>query len=280
MRRKPQEISLWSAEGKYRQLMELRNVNENGYAMTMHAHSYYELVFGYSRIPVCHRVGGQVIETDTPFILWRAPYILHSVSTRTKERYERYQIGFHPGVLTEYGGVCALGKLANHWECTIPVDEAVLAELEPLFKRLARVRDSRIPRRIWICALAEILYEVGELIPQTYSETLPVPSYMQELLQYIEAHMGEALTIDALAERFFISRAKLTRDFRTAMRFSLHEYITALRIARAKLWLEEGVPLFLIAERCGYSRESAFARMFRQETGMSPAEWSKTFKGE
>ena len=98
---------------------------------------------------------------------------------------------------------------------------------------------------------------------------------MQELLRYIVEHLDEPLTLDSLAERFYVSRAKLTKDFRTMVNTSLHEYVTDVRLHRAKILLREGVPLPIVSEQCGYALESSFIYMFRTRTGMTPGEYRK-----
>ncbi len=256
-------------------LMTESTDTDHGYTMREHVHQYYELLFNFSPIPLRHTVAGQAHDTDTPFILFRAPYILHATVGLDNQPYTRTSIGFHPHVLTEFGGLCRLGRLANCWECMIPVTSEQLAALEPLLIRLRRVRDPAVPKSVWLGTLATLLWEVSEMAEGAIRHDIEAPSYMQELLRCVVEHAEEELTIDTLAERFFVSRAKLTRDFRAAVQMSLHEYVTAIRLQRAKLLLNEEMPLALIAERCGFGSESAFIYMFRRRTGMTPGEYRR-----
>ena len=62
----------------------------NGYIMrSEHAHHHHEFMFNFSRIPTRHTASGKVRECDSPYILYRAPYTLHSSATLTTEKYRR-----------------------------------------------------------------------------------------------------------------------------------------------------------------------------------------------
>ncbi len=249
----------------------------DGFMMTSeHAHHHHEFMFNFSRIPTRHTAGGKVRECTTPYILYRAPYTLHSSATLTKETYLRYLLAVQPTVLTAYGGICQLGKLKGQTECLIPVNEHQLAILEPLLHRLWWANcDKSIPDRAWIGALAALLVEIDCLVPDDLPPARNMPPYIQDMMYYIMENTGEDLNIDTLSEKYFISRSKLLRDFASATGQPLHRYIIAIRIARAKRWMTEGVPISIVAQRCGYSQESAFIYMFRRETGMTPGEFLK-----
>ena len=262
----------WNSRSEYWQIMASYLKGEQGHHMLEHAHIYYELVVNYSPIPIEHRVNGKVFQTTTPCILWRSPYVLHSVNTN--HSYERFNLGFHPSVLPDLGGHAALGTLARCGAFTLPVDEAVLSELEPLLRRLHLVHENGLPKRVCHGLLNALLYEVSNLVPDSVMQQANV-SYLQELMQYIVEHMHENLTTESLAERFYISRSKLVRDFSASMNRPLHKYITDIRVARAKVLLTQGISLDAIAAQCGFSQEPAFIYMFRRETGMTPGEWRK-----
>ena len=249
----------------------------SGYMMhSEHAHHHHEVMFNFSRIPTRHAASGKVRECDSPYILYRAPYTLHSSSTLTTEKYRRYLLAVQPTVLTAYDGICSLGKLKGQNECLIPVREDQLAMLEPLLYRLWWANcDKSIPDRAWIGTLSALLYEIDQLVPDDLPPARHMPPYIQEMMYYIIENTGEDLSIETLSDRYFISRSKLLRDFFAATGQSMHRYIIAIRIAHAKRWLAEGVPISIVAQRCGYSQESAFIYMFRRETGVTPGEYLK-----
>ncbi len=241
-----------------------------------HAHRYYELVFNFSEIPVKHTIADHSYRTDSFYILYRAPYVLHTSTTCGVGPYHRYNVIFHHSVLTEFGGICKMGKLNRHLECLIPTTSEQMQTIEPLLRRLCRSENPNVSKHMWLGALSVLLFEVNELMENVVPHSIESPSYMQKLLRYITEHLDEQLSLDSLAEKFFVSRAKLTKDFRATVNTSLHEYVTAVRLHRAKILLREGVPLPIVSQQCGYALESSFIYMFHKRTGMTPGEYRKS----
>lgn len=241
-----------------------------------HIQRFYEMIFNFSPIPMRHIAADHIYHTDSPYILFRAPYILHTSNTCGIGPYRRFVVAFHHNVLSEFSGICKLGMLNDHLECIIPTTAEQMQALEPLLLNLCRSQDPAVPKHMWLGLLAALLYEVNELMNSSVPHKIEFPPYMQELLLYITEHLDEPLSLDSLAERFFVSIPKLTRDFRKTVNTSLHEYITAVRIHHAKILLKEGVPLSIISQKCGYTQESSFIYMFRSRTGMTPGEYRKS----
>ena len=251
----------------------------DGYVMAgEHAHQHHEFMINFSNIPIRHTVNGRTYETNFPYIQYRAPYILHSSATLTTQRYRRYLLTINPAVMTDYGGICSLGRLKGRLECTIPANESQLARMIPILQRLWRARnDSSVPKRVWVSLLTCFLFEVEELIPEDLPEAVSMPSYIQELMCYVAEHPDEDLRVNELAEKFFVSRTKLITDFRATTQISLHKYVTGIRLANAKNWLSQRMSVAEVAQRCGFSQESAFTHMFHRETGITPSEWGRRF---
>lgn len=255
-------------------------VLNSGYTMPEeHIHYHHEFIFNFSAIPVRNTLNGHAQDTDTPFIVYRAPYMLHSTSTLCSQEYKRYIVNIHPCVLTEFGQICDMGHLHGQNMCLIPTTEEQMARLEPLLQRLTQLSaNSNTPKHAWVSMLASMLYEINCIMPPELTASLPVPSYIQEVLHYVVMHVGDNLTIDTLSAIFFCSRNKLTRDFLAVTRMTIHEYIVAIRVSCAKAWLAEDAPIMIVAERCGFQHESSFIRMFHAAVGITPREYRKLTK--
>ncbi len=242
-----------------------------GVSMDQEAHHYHELLFVYSPIPLRHTGNGKTYETDSPAILYRAPYTLHSTMCLSSALYERYVIWFTPEVLPAFGGICDLGKLGTQAECCIPTTEEQMRALQPLLELLIGAQ-GKSPNN-WQGLFAAVLAEVNDLIPEGMRRGTESASYIQRLMHYAAENLQEDLSIPALADKFFISPSKLTADFREATSISLHEYISSIRVTRAKMWLSENYPIEIIAQWCGFTHESSFIRMFKSVVGMTPGEY-------
>ena len=119
--------------------------------------------------------------------------------------------------------------------------------------------------------LAE-LYDIKE----NSAGTLPSSkSYICEVCRYIEQNIGKKLTIDELSAKFFVCRAKLTRDFRSGLGMSVGEYITISRVGQSKQLLVNGLGLGEISTICGFSDTAHYVRTFQKICGETPAVFRK-----
>jgi len=99
------------------------------------------------------------------------------------------------------------------------------------------------------------------------------------LLQYIEEHCSERLTLQSLAKKCFYHPSYLSRMFHELQGQTLTEYITQVRIKKAMMLLKNTVlPVEDIRVSCGIGDKTFFYKKFREETGYSPAEYRKMIK--
>lgn len=92
--------------------------------------------------------------------------------------------------------------------------------------------------------------------------------------ELISANPERSFTVDELAGLSGYSRAHFSRKFRESTGSSVTEYITRVKIERAKDLLRDGkMSIQDIAFSLGYGSASYFAERFRLETGMSPGKF-------
>lgn len=89
---------------------------------------------------------------------------------------------------------------------------------------------------------------------------------------YIHSHYEEELSLDSLADKFFLSSCYLSHQFKKVTGFTLINYIQKVRITRARdLLLSTNHPISEIAQSCGFQSFSQFNRIFRQTYDQSPS---------
>lgn len=94
---------------------------------------------------------------------------------------------------------------------------------------------------------------------------------IEGITDYIERHSQEKLTRDMLAEKAGMSREYFSRMFRKETGQTLAEYVTAVRINRAKReLLRRRSSISAIAEEVGFEEQYYFNRKFKQQVGMTP----------
>ena len=96
--------------------------------------------------------------------------------------------------------------------------------------------------------------------------------------RWIEQHAQEGLRLEQVAAAASVSTRTLLRHFREVTGTTPLAYQQSLRIERAKQLLEvTAMPLHGVMEHCGYQDGSAFRRLFRRETGLTPSEYRERY---
>ena len=95
------------------------------------------------------------------------------------------------------------------------------------------------------------------------------------VIDHIESHLDEDLTLERLADVAHFSPYHFHRVFSTMVGEPLHSFIGRLRVERAATLLisDPDRPVTSIATACGYGTPSSFGRAFKETYGMSATEW-------
>ncbi len=87
-------------------------------------------------------------------------------------------------------------------------------------------------------------------------------------------------TVDHLARSARMSRASFASKFRATVGRTPLEYLTGLRMDRARSLLRQGVAIADVANRVGYDSAISFTRAFGRVTGETPGAYKRSEKGE
>ncbi len=99
------------------------------------------------------------------------------------------------------------------------------------------------------------------------------PSVLRNVLGYIDAHLGEPLTLDCLAREAALSEYHFARMFRQSMGLAPHQYVMQRRMAQAEQLVRHStLSLTEIALACGFNSASHFSNRFKSVKGMTPSQ--------
>jgi AraC family transcriptional regulator len=100
------------------------------------------------------------------------------------------------------------------------------------------------------------------------------PVVRRRLADYIEAHLGQNITLGMLAELACLSEYHLVRMFKVSFGMPPSAWIAARRIEHARVLLKTtDQPLQQIADACGYADLSHFSHRFRAALGAPPSRY-------
>ena len=99
---------------------------------------------------------------------------------------------------------------------------------------------------------------------------------MQQVLAFIHGHLGERLTLEAIATQAGLSVSSLKRLSRRSLGQSLHQYIIRKRVERAADLLgNASMPISRVAVETGFSHQSHLASHMRKLLGILPNDLRK-----
>jgi transcriptional regulator GlxA family with amidase domain len=100
------------------------------------------------------------------------------------------------------------------------------------------------------------------------------PRALRRVREFIETHLEETVSIQALADIAGLSMFHFARAFKQSEDMTPHEYLVHCRVQRAKdLLTDSKLPLSEIALASGFSDQSHLARRFREHVGVTPSNY-------
>jgi transcriptional regulator GlxA family with amidase domain len=117
-----------------------------------------------------------------------------------------------------------------------------------------------------------------DLAPK-YSQINATHAKVSEIVQYMNQHFQEDLTLVSVSEKYDISHYYLSRLFKNITGFTFIEYLNGIRIKEAQRLLRETkLKVIVIAHQVGFENQSHFGRTFKEFTNQSPLQYRKTIE--
>ncbi|AIQ58049.1 response regulator transcription factor [Paenibacillus borealis] len=116
------------------------------------------------------------------------------------------------------------------------------------------------------------------------SSAAPTPgsnANMAKLLQYMEEHYAEPLSLTELARHFHFNPSYLSSLFTTYNQEGFKEHLNTIRTGKAAELLRAGeAPISEISSMVGYGDHSYFCKVFKKYTGLSPSGYRRQHYGQ
>ena len=277
--------------------------NNRNYNAPIHCHNTSELILILEgmTVSICD---GKTTRVTAPALIHYPPGSIHEQINTAGDSYARFCFSFDPSYIIGVDAPIPHGFFA--FELSKTETERLYGPIMLLFRHFGDSRTS--PAAAQIAELSLIvsddisdnsreklqtirlshllslfLFEL-EPIAAVRSETPGIPkrlSHIRDLCSFVSENLTDKLTIDSLADRFFVSRTKLTTDFRRVMNMSFTEYLILLRISSAKsLLIHSPEPVSVIADKCGFCSSSHMINSFRKLCGCTPAYYRERYINE
>ena len=165
----------------------------------------------------------------------------------------------------------------------ISAERAKEAGLDKLFLELLEIRreDSEAAEPLAICKTVEIVWRINQMIAATPSEKNNITlkdSLVNRVLEYVNAHYTEQISIQDIADHFSVNRSYLLHKFKKQMNVSVWNYVINRRIFKFNSLVKENTALEEAAFSVGFSNYSNFFRLYKKNMGITPLEFKQQLK--
>jgi AraC-like DNA-binding protein len=191
--------------------------------------------------------------------------------------YERIILYLSPEFLRRSGSDCDLTAcFSGARGHVLRPDEALRKKLFALAELLERELSGEEYGRMVLstAAVLRLLVEVGRSLlegeaPQPGPLT-PANERVAAIIRYLDRHLAEDISIDDLAEQFYLSKYHMMRLFRRETGSTIHGYLTERRLSLARELMRGGMNATDTCFRSGWRSYSSFTRAYAKHYGSTP----------
>jgi AraC-like DNA-binding protein len=129
--------------------------------------------------------------------------------------------------------------------------------------------------------LIQLLVSINRLAANPdgyYEEVTHTNKAVSKVVDYINLHYNEPLSLDKLAELVYVSKYHLSHEFNRQVGTSVYRYIQKKRLQIARQLLGQGKRPNEVYSMCGFSDYAGFYRAFRAEYEISPREYARSVR--
>lgn len=255
-------------------------------AISLHSHDFYEVLYCRSAANVEYLVGAERYRLKKGDIIFISPGVSHCpiLPEQMPEPYRRDALRmsreFVASIVTLDDSLSMESVLGSYLLRTSGTRWEFLGEL---FHQNATEAEEQNPG--WELALMANATKLMLYLYRAVNEqsTGPLkaekPELLDQVLEYIEQHLHEKITLSEVAHHFYVSQSTISQTFRNKLGLSFYRCVTQGRLIAAKRLIEGDQSLESIAEAVGFLDYSAFYRAFKQEYGVSPRQYRISHNG-
>lgn len=241
----------------------------------IHSHTKYEILYMIEG-DATFSIGGAEYKMKPHTLLFIPPNVFHGIHVHTDAVYDRYTVHFDPTLLSHEHRALLLGKLPDTTSsscCVYNMGDSgildMLRQFDDLDNSPVSLHKPLVP--IFLHALiARILIKLPSANGKEEQSRSTHNSLRSTLVDYVDDHFTEPITLDTLSQRFYVSKSQLNQTFRQLTGTTIIDYIIRKRIAYAQQLLLNGVSAQQAGTAAGFGDYTSFYRAYKKHFGCSP----------
>ena len=250
--------------------------DQTGQEFSYHYHDFHKVVIFLSG-KVTYHIEGKAYHLKPWDILLVSRHASHKSEIDASVPYERFILWIKNDIPNKQLLQC-FQKASDRSYNLVRLNSSLQEKLKDvLFELEASARSEAFGKDILTQALFQefMVYLNRIFLEKQYifdKKSYSYDSQIANILKYINHHLGEDLSVDALASRHYISKYHLMRKFKEETGYTLHNYVINKRLLQARTLISEGTPILKAAHESGFAEYSTFSRAYRKQFGKAPSE--------
>lgn len=242
----------------------------------LHSHSHYE-IYVLTKGQRTYFFYNVLYTIKAPACIVIPPFLMHKTEGGG---FERYNINVLPKYLDETEKAILQSKAALPITLSENDNKAMLCLLE-LLSEFQNQNEQDDPYKEYMsrACFNSILALINKnaATPHEMPPTTSLPQLLLKIIDYFNKHYQEKITLDVLANEFFVSKTTVMYNFKKHMNLSPMDYLLNVRLSKAKelLLSPQKISIEKMSELCGFSSANYFTECFKRKEGMPPTEFRK-----
>jgi len=237
--------------------------NKNFY---LHNHDFYEVLL-FLQGDSNYIIEGNTYKLNPYDLIIQRKHEMHRIYHNSITTYERIILWIEPEFFSEFN--CPeleqeFLKQTNGSMNKIDAEICVSSGLYDAFMRLQKYSDNckDVYTPVVSATIIEILYLINNA--KLFSNDGNPDTTLKSVISYINSHYTEAISLDKLAEQFYITKYHLCRIFKEGTGITVHNYITNKRLMKVKELRTQGYSMTDAAMIAGFGNYSSFYRAYKK----------------
>lgn len=239
-----------------------------------HYHHHYELLYVYQNSRILE-IGGEQYTLNKNCIALLPPLLPHKTLPGEMFPQSRLLVNFRHDFIENINSMLKV-NLFSCFDTQQPIIS--LAPFMNDFEYILSAIKSDASGEKTDMNIAKLKIHICDLLLLLVSHSSQQNQYENDcykILKYIEKNFNKKITLEHLEEHFHFSKYTISRKLNSFANTSLPKYLNSIRVIHARKFLEENDKILDIVEKCGFSSQSDFNRVFKAETGQTPLEYKK-----
>lgn len=244
------------------------HVISDGYLV--HSHSFPEIYY-FLRGDVDVLLSGVEYHMKPHTMLLYPPGAYHGIRVNSDAPYERITLHLEPSVLSFERRAQLMAVLPKAgmnpgfplywpamqgtgiWESLLQLDDCAA---------LSKAQQKALMPIFIEAVLARMLCHMQTSLPVSQPVYAASKSQGSSILYYLDEHFAQPISLDMLAERFFVSKSHLNQMFRKMTGTTVMDYVTHKRVNFVQQLLSGGVSAVQAAQAAGFGDYTSFYRAY------------------